>query len=169
MPRNTNPPKIGDPTGFRIPEGWTLVQSAVLEEIVSLIPPDRLIGDHDSLELSKKALRGRMVERVVWEVNQLKKELASQSAIVPQNFDDLRSRHPDFEVLKCLARLPFDDDDRELICHPARWGRRSTGHAYGILKRVFSPKDPSHEPQDETLRAYRKAYRKAIRSTKSKS
>jgi hypothetical protein len=129
---------------------------------VRLIPPGLLPDDEQPPSLSFRALKGQIAERVVWEVNRLKKELARQHEVEPLTFESLRSRYPKFKVLEILAKPPFDDEDRDLICHPARWGRRATGHAYIILKRFFSPKNPQREPEDETLRAYRKAFRKAF-------
>jgi hypothetical protein len=141
---------------------WVLVRIDVLDDLLRRIPKyDRLFREREQKSLSLKAARGYICECVIREVNMLSKELKPRRKIEPERFEVLRQRHPDFEVLEILASQPFDDEDRELICNPARWERRPTGHAYGILTRYFRP---GRTPLTEhAITSYRKAYRKAVR------
>jgi hypothetical protein len=101
---------------------------------------------------SLKAQKGELCVKVIGEVKQLYVELRGKSQRM--SFEGLRQDHPDFDVLSILDRSPFDNGDRDLICHPRQWGVRPTRYATGILKRHFGT------DSDDTIRDYRKVYRK---------
>jgi hypothetical protein len=109
------------------------------------LPPPR-----GGVKYSIKTFRGRICKQVVDETKFLRQQLVRSK--LPLNFGLLRQNYLNLEVLRILAGPPFNDEDRDSICHPACWGVQAVRYATGILKRYFKVES------DETIRSYRKAY-----------
>lgn len=103
---------------------------------------------------SYRVERGRFCDQVVEELRIIRQHCGK--TVVPVTFDRLRAQFPQFAVFGILSDVPFDDEDREIFVHPARWGRLVT-YATGILKSCLEVRS------DETIRKYRQAYRTTIK------
>ena len=116
--------------------------------------PDAL----DDTKFSLKVQRGEFCVKLRNEVLQLNRELRGRTEAL--TFRQLQDSYPDFEVVRIFSNKPFDDDDREIICHPRRWDGRWQTYATGILKRHFGTES------GHTIRGYLRAYRKANKSSR---
>jgi hypothetical protein len=56
-----------------------------------------------------------------------------------RTFDELERDYSYFQVVQIFRSKPFDEEDRDLLIQPNRWGRLET-YAAGILQRYFNKK-----------------------------
>jgi hypothetical protein len=159
MVSRPNPSEVADPSGYPTPEGWTLIQTHALEEIVRMIPREQLPGAERILARMKKVKRGFECKQVIREVKELRAVLLARRAN-PPTFECLKAEFPRRFVLKVLSDAKrFNNEDRQLVCKPHQWGRAAT-YAYGILKKLYDVNS------NATIRDYIKAANRDARKLK---